>query len=210
MTSPRKDAAVDTAAPASGPAASESDARAPRRRGPGGCPRSGACGWWRTMGYPWPTDAAGRAAVDSGGCRAHAGAGGPGVHPYRKRDGYRLRDNRWGAELAQYGIAYARVDVRGSGDSDGVMVDEYAPPELNDGVAVIAWLARQAWSNGSVGMRGISWGESTPCRSQRWRPGSSRPSCRWAAATCASPTIAHYIGGALGLTNMQWGLLFRE
>ncbi len=39
--------------------------------------------------------------------------------PYRKRDAYRGRDNRWGPQLAQYGVAYARVDVRGSGDSDG-------------------------------------------------------------------------------------------
>ena len=43
--------------------------------------------------------------------------------PYRKRDAYRARDNLWGPVLAQYGVAYARVDVRGSGDSDGVMVD---------------------------------------------------------------------------------------
>ena len=70
--------------------------------------------------------------------------------PYRKRDAYRGRDNHWAPQLAQYGVAYARVDVRGSGDSDGIMVDEYAPPELNDGVAVIAWLANQPWSNGQT------------------------------------------------------------
>lgn len=65
--------------------------------------------------------------------------------PYRKRDAYRPRDNAWATQLAQYGFVYARVDVRGSGDSDGVMVDEYALPELNDGVSVIAWLASQPW-----------------------------------------------------------------
>jgi putative CocE/NonD family hydrolase len=78
--------------------------------------------------------------------------------PYRKRDLYRSYDDLWGQELAQYGIAFARVDARGSGDSQGILVDEYLDRELNDGVEVIAWLARQPWSNGSVGMRGISWG----------------------------------------------------
>src|SRR5580658_5204864 len=78
--------------------------------------------------------------------------------PYRKRDLYRAHDDSWGRQLAQFGIAFARVDARGSGDSQGVLVDEYLDSELNDGVEVIAWLARQTWSNGAVGMRGISWG----------------------------------------------------
>ena len=78
--------------------------------------------------------------------------------PYRKRDGYRFHDSAWGEVLASRGIAFARVDVRGSGDSEGVITDEYSDAELHDGVACIEWLARQAWCNGNVGMRGISWG----------------------------------------------------
>jgi uncharacterized protein len=53
--------------------------------------------------------------------------------PYRKRDLYRTRDNAWGQQLAQYGIGYARVDARGSGDSQGILVDEYLDQELQDG-----------------------------------------------------------------------------
>src|SRR6202044_3062359 len=45
--------------------------------------------------------------------------------PYRKRDFTRTYDDLWGHELAQYGVAYARVDARGSGDSEGGLVDEY-------------------------------------------------------------------------------------
>src|SRR6204780_2496504 len=52
--------------------------------------------------------------------------------PYRKRDLYRAQDNSWGQQLAQYGIGYARVDARGSGDSQGVLVDEYLEQELQD------------------------------------------------------------------------------
>src|SRR5579859_6496191 len=78
--------------------------------------------------------------------------------PYRLWDDLRWRDDKTGENLAPYGLAFVRVDVRGTGNSEGVIVDEYDVPELTDGVQVIAWLARQAWSNGSVGMRGISWG----------------------------------------------------
>ena len=57
-----------------------------------------------------------------------------------------------------YGFAFVRVDIRGTGDSDGVLLGEYLQQEQDDALEVIAWLARQPWSNGSVGMRGISWG----------------------------------------------------
>jgi predicted acyl esterase len=129
--------------------------------------------------------------------------------PYRKRDAYRPRDNDWGPQLAQYGFVYARVDVRGSGDSDGVMVDEYAPPELNDGVAVIAWLARQPWSNGSVGMRGISWGGINTLQVAALAPPELKAVLPMGCCDVRFTDDAHYVGGALGCTNFQWGVLFK-
>ena len=129
--------------------------------------------------------------------------------PYRLRDAYRGRDDRWGNELAQYGIAYARVDVRGSGDSDGVIVDEYAPPELNDGVSVIAWLARQPWSNGAVGMRGISWGGINTLQVAAKAPPELKAIMPMGCCDIRYTDDAHYIGGALGLTNFQWGIGFK-
>jgi hypothetical protein len=129
--------------------------------------------------------------------------------PYRKRDFTRGYDDLWGRELAQYGIAYARVDARGSGDSEGVLVDEYLDRELNDGVEVIAWLARQRWSNGNVGMRGISWGGINTLQIAALAP----PELKAIMPMCCTDTRytddAHYIGGALGLTNLQWGATFK-
>jgi putative CocE/NonD family hydrolase len=129
--------------------------------------------------------------------------------PYRKRDFTRPYDELWGHELAQYGIAYARVDARGSGDSEGVMVDEYLDQELNDGVEVIAWLARQPWSNGNVGMRGISWGGINTLQIAALTP----PELKAIMPMCCTDTRftddAHYIGGSLGLTNLQWGASFK-
>src|ERR1700691_1600100 len=129
--------------------------------------------------------------------------------PYRKRDFTRPYDDLWGHELAQYGVAYARIDARGSGDSEGVLVDEYLDQELNDGVEVIAWLARQPWSNGNVGMRGISWGGINTLQIAALSP----PELKAIMPMCCTDTRytddAHYIGGALGLTDLQWGVQFK-
>jgi hypothetical protein len=129
--------------------------------------------------------------------------------PYRKRDFYRSHDNSWGQQLAQYGIAFARVDARGSGDSEGVLLDEYLDQELNDGVEVIAWLARQPWSNGSVGMRGVSWGGINTLQIAALGP----PALKAIMPMCCTDTRytddAHFIGGALGLTDLQWGTQFK-
>ncbi len=64
--------------------------------------------------------------------------------PYRKRDGTHVRDALTHPYLAGHGYACVRVDMRGSGDSDGLMEDEYTQQELDDAVEVIAWLAAAA------------------------------------------------------------------
>ncbi|RPI47838.1 MAG: CocE/NonD family hydrolase, partial [Betaproteobacteria bacterium] len=78
--------------------------------------------------------------------------------PYRKNDVYADEDERVYRYLAGHGYAGVRVDVRGTGDSDGRFVDEYLPIEQQDGVDVINWIAQQPWCTGKVGMTGISWG----------------------------------------------------
>jgi predicted acyl esterase len=78
--------------------------------------------------------------------------------PYRKDDAMAARDYGIYSYFARRGYVCARVDVRGFGASEGVPTDrEYSEQEQSDGLQVIAWLARQAWSNGNVGMMGISW-----------------------------------------------------
>ena len=78
--------------------------------------------------------------------------------PYRKDDATAARDAVRHPYLAGHGYASVRVDMRGSGDSDGLLLDEYLPQEQLDAVEVIAWLAAQPWCSGAVGMFGISWG----------------------------------------------------
>src|SRR5262245_29150449 len=57
--------------------------------------------------------------------------------PYRKRDGTYQRDALTHPYLAGHGYAGVRVDIRGSGESGGLLFDEYATQEQNDGVEVI-------------------------------------------------------------------------
>ena len=78
--------------------------------------------------------------------------------PYRKNDGTAIRDRVIHEYFAGHGYASVRVDMRGSGDSDGLLLDEYLPQEQQDALEVIAWIARQPWCTGKVGMMGISWG----------------------------------------------------
>lgn len=78
--------------------------------------------------------------------------------PYRKRDGTAPRDESTYPVFAAAGIVGVRVDIRGSGESDGVIDGEYTPRELSDGLEIIDWIASRPWSNGRVGMMGISWG----------------------------------------------------
>ena len=78
--------------------------------------------------------------------------------PYRKRDGTHVRDALTHPYFAGHGYACVRVDMRGNGDSEGVMMDEYTQQELDDACAVIAWARAQPWCTGNVGMMGISWG----------------------------------------------------
>ena len=48
--------------------------------------------------------------------------------------------------------------MRGSGDSDGVLLGEYLKQEQDDALEIIDWITAQPWCSGRVGMIGISWG----------------------------------------------------
>jgi predicted acyl esterase len=129
--------------------------------------------------------------------------------PYRKRDSYRPHDDAWGALLAGAGIAFARIDIRGTGDSEGLLEDEYSEAELIDGEACIAWLSEQDWCNGRVGLRGISWGGINSLMLAARRPPALAAIISMAAVDNRFTGDAHYIGGLLGRPNLDWGVLFR-
>ena len=78
--------------------------------------------------------------------------------PYRKHES-RSRDYSMYSYFIREGYIVAAVDIRGTGNSEGRLIPhEYSDIELDDGEVVIDWLAGQPFSNGNVGMFGISWG----------------------------------------------------
>jgi uncharacterized protein len=79
--------------------------------------------------------------------------------PYRKDDSFYRRDFPLYDWFVRRGFLMAKVDVRGTGGSDGHLPDrEYSETELEDGVEIIRQLAGVPGSSGRVGMWGISWG----------------------------------------------------
>lgn len=124
--------------------------------------------------------------------------------PYRRRDGTVARDVEIHPWLAGHGIACARIDLRGSGDSDGDLADEYLPLEQEDACEIIAQLAAQPWCNGNVGMTGISWGGFNALQVAARRP----PALKAIIANCATDDRyaddIHYMGGALLTEQEMW------
>jgi uncharacterized protein len=124
--------------------------------------------------------------------------------PYRKRDGTVTRDALTHPYFAGHGYACLRVDMRGNGDSDGLMSDEYTQQELEDGLEVIAWAARQTWSTGRVGMFGISWGGFNALQVAALRP----PALKAIVSICSTDDRyeddIHYKGGTLINENLGW------
>jgi len=125
--------------------------------------------------------------------------------PYRKRDFMAQRDALIHPYLAGHGYACLRVDLRGSGDSDGVLTDEYLERELADADEVIAWIAAQPWCTGTVGMMGNSWGGFNALQVAARRP----PALRAIITSCSTDDRyaddVHYMGGCLLLDNLRWG-----
>ncbi len=121
--------------------------------------------------------------------------------PYRKDDsvGRNLELNSY---LTRRGIAGARVDIRGTGNSEGELPDgEYTEQEQRDAESVIAWLAGQPWCTGSVGMWGISWGGFNSIQIAMRQP--PPPALKAIIAVEASDDMfhddVHYIDGLLHL-----------
>jgi uncharacterized protein len=117
--------------------------------------------------------------------------------PYRKDDATAVRDSVRHPYFAGHGYASVRVDMRGSGASDGILEDEYLPQEQQDGVGVIAWLAAQPWCTGDVGMLGLSWGGFNALQVAALRP----PELKAIVTLCSTDDRyaddVHYMGGCV-------------
>ena len=128
--------------------------------------------------------------------------------PYRRRDGTRLRDDPTHYWFAANGYAVARVDIAGSGDSEGLIQDEYHKREQDDAVEIIAWLAAQDWCSGSVGMIGISWGGFNGLQVAARRPPALKAVISLSSTVDRYNDDVHFMGGCLLNDTLDWGGYF--
>lgn len=126
------------------------------------------------------------------------------VLPYRKRDIYAPRDAMHHGYFAGHGYAAMRVDIRGSGDSDGYQGVFAMQQEQDDTLEVLKWIAQQPWSDGQVGMFGISWGGFQAIQTAYRAP----PELKAIIACSFAPDRYRYSqvfrGGSLLLRSIRW------
>ena len=125
--------------------------------------------------------------------------------PYRQRDGTAQRDEGNYPAFVEAGYAGVRVDLAGSGDSDGYLSDEYLDDELASGEEVIEWIAVQPWCSGAVGMIGISWGGFNGLQIAMRRPQALRAIVTVCSTHDRYRQETHYMGGCLLNDNFNWG-----
>ncbi len=117
--------------------------------------------------------------------------------PYRKDDLTSSYFGEYRRLTDEGGFAVARVDVRGTGSSEGIATDEYPAEEQSDLAAVIAWLADQPWSTGAVGMYGTSYSGFNSLQLAARRPPALKAICAiYATDDCFTDDV-HYVGGQL-------------
>ncbi|MFI5199172.1 MAG: CocE/NonD family hydrolase [Candidatus Limnocylindrales bacterium] len=117
--------------------------------------------------------------------------------PYRKDDWRSAADEARGQWLAARGYAFCRLDIRGTGSSPGIARGEYTVEETSDGYDAVEWLASQPWSNGNVGMWGISWGGFAAIQVAMLRPPHLRAIVPVYASDDRYTDDVHYIGGCV-------------
>ena len=127
--------------------------------------------------------------------------------PYCKRDGTAARDEAMHPYFAGHGYAAVRVDMRGSGESDGLLHDEYLLQEQDDALEVIAWLAAQPWCDGTVGMMGKSWGGFNGLQVAARRPPALKCVISVYSTDDRYADDVHYMGGCLLADNALWAFV---
>ncbi len=127
--------------------------------------------------------------------------------PYRKDDWSLAGDWQQMSFFVRRGYVGARVDIRGTGASEGDPPDrEYSDQEQEDGLEVIDWLSKQPWSSGTVGMFGISWGGFNSIQLARRNP----PALKAIIAVCATEELfhddIHYIDNLMHADEFELGM----
>jgi uncharacterized protein len=123
--------------------------------------------------------------------------------PYRKDDWRAASDMTRGSWFAARGFALCRLDVRGTGSSGGIALDEYTADETRDGYDAVEWLAAQPWCSGEIGMWGISYGGFTAIQVAALRPPHLRAIVPVMATDDRYLDDVHYRGGCVTVSELS-------
>ena len=127
--------------------------------------------------------------------------------PYRMDDLTASYASEYERLCVEGNFVVCRLDLRGTGSSEGIALDEYHPQEQSDVCEVIAWLAEQPWSTGSVGMYGTSWGGFNSIQVAMKRPPALRAIVPIYASDDRYTDDVHYMGGVLKAIDLvDWVL----
>jgi putative CocE/NonD family hydrolase len=122
--------------------------------------------------------------------------------PYRKDDLRAIEDRSQSTFLVNAGFACVRLDVRGTGSSQGVAQDEYTEAEQHDGCDVVAWMAQQPWCTGAVASWGVSYGGFSCIQLAALRPPALRAIAPVYATDDRYTDDMHFHGGALNASSL--------
>jgi putative CocE/NonD family hydrolase len=122
--------------------------------------------------------------------------------PYRKDDWRYNSDVSRMTYFAQRGYVGCRLDIRGTGSSPGLALDEYTETETRDGCEAVEWLAAQLWCNGNVGMWGISYGGFTSIQVAMLQPPHLKAIIPMYATDDRYTDDVHYLGGCMVLSEL--------
>lgn len=126
------------------------------------------------------------------------------ILPYRKDDSFYLRDYPLYSYFARRGYVAVKVDIRGTGSSEGAVPSrEYSEVELEDAEECIRQLAEAPWSNGNVGMWGISWGGFNAIQVAMRRPPGLKAILAMDATDDLYHDDVHYIDGAFHVDQYE-------
>ena len=129
------------------------------------------------------------------------------ISPIASATARRERDRLTHPYFAGHGYACVRVDMRGSGESDGLLLDEYLKQEQDDALEVIDWIAAQPWCTRQRRHDRASPGAaSTALQVAARRP----PALKAVITLCSTDDRyaddIHYMGGCLLNDNLRLGL----
>jgi uncharacterized protein len=125
-------------------------------------------------------------------------------NPYRCHDITYEFDRAAHTCFTRSGYVSLRVDLMGTGNSDGLLTDEYSAQEIQDLEDVILFAGRSSWCSGSVGLLGFSWGAYSAMLVAMRRPPFLKAIISVMGSDDRFDECVHYNGGCLLSSNFLW------